>query len=103
MADLAVHFGERVRHLRGSLGLTQPRLAETIGKSVEWVRRIERGGASPSFETISALAKALGVAPADLFSDQPIRRSEQLAGVIEGLSGEQAAWLAEGARLLRKQ
>lgn len=102
MAELAKHFGQRVRSLRAGLGLSQARLAETIGKSVEWVRRIELGRASPSFETISALAKALGVSPAELFGDQPVRRSGQLLGLLEGLTDEQAAWLTEGARLLHR-
>jgi transcriptional regulator with XRE-family HTH domain len=102
MADLAIQFGQRVKALRLSLGLSQPRLAESIGKSVEWVRRIELGRASPSFETISALAGALGVTPGHLFGDQPVNRAEQFLGVLDGLTAEQAAWLAEGARLLRR-
>jgi len=102
MADLAIEFGLRVKALRVSLGLSQQRLAEAIGKSVEWVRRIEAGRASPSFETISALAAALGVAPSQLFGDPPVKPAEQLLGLLEGLTAEQAAWLSEGARLLRK-
>lgn len=102
MADLAKQFGQRVKSLRVGLGLSQQRLAETIGKSVEWVRRIELGRASPSFETISALARALGVEPGQLFGDLPVKRAEQLVGVLESLTAEQAAWLAEGARLFRK-
>jgi transcriptional regulator with XRE-family HTH domain len=102
MADLAAHFGERVKLLRSNLGLTQSGLAEGIGMSVEWVRRIELGRASPSFETISALARALGVSPADLFGEATVSRPSQLLGVLDGLTQEQAAWLAEGARLLLK-
>lgn len=101
MADLATQFGERVRRLRGNLGLTQARLAEAIGTSVEWVRRIEQGKGAPSFDTIAALATALGVAPADLFGGHSIERSDQIAGVLARLTDEQAAWLAEGARLLQ--
>lgn len=101
MAELAEQFGAQVKLLRSGLSMTQPQLAEAIGMSVEWVRRIEQGQASPSFDTISALAKALGVSPADLFGGQRVARSDQLAALLEGLTEKQAAWLAEGARLLQ--
>lgn len=77
MAGLAKSFGQQVR-LRSNLGLTQFQLAEAIDMSVEWVRRIENGGASPSFDTISALAKALRARPADLFADAALQPASRL-------------------------
>lgn len=101
MADLATTFGRRVRELRTGLKMTQPQLAEMIDMSVEWVRRIENGGASPSFDTISALAKALHVPPANLFTDGEVRVGSRVATVAENLSDAELAWLLEGVSLLR--
>jgi transcriptional regulator with XRE-family HTH domain len=55
---LQVSFGKRVRSLRRSNDFTQEQLAATIGCSTEYISRIERGLASPSFEILSALANA---------------------------------------------
>jgi transcriptional regulator with XRE-family HTH domain len=47
--------------------LTQERLAETTGISVEFLSNIERGINAPSFETIEKLAKVLNVSYHELF------------------------------------
>lgn len=60
-------FGLRVRSIRVSRKLTQEELAEEAGLSPEYVSRIERGKASPSFETIISIASALGVELSTLF------------------------------------
>ena len=100
MVDLEKSFGRRVRELRTGAGMTQPQLAEAIDMSVEWVRRIENGGASPSFDTISALAKALHVRPEDLFAEKSPTPAARLTLAMQGLSDEEVAWLLEGAQLL---
>ncbi len=102
MARLEHIFGKRVRELRTGIGMTQPQLAEAIGMSVEWVRRIEKGGASPSFETITALAKALNVRPQNLFGEVSPPLTSRIALAVHGLSEEQVAWLIDGARLLQQ-
>jgi transcriptional regulator with XRE-family HTH domain len=102
MARLEETFGKRVRELRTGIGMTQPQLAEAIDMSVEWVRRIENGGASPSFETITALANALDVRPQDLFGDASPPLASRIAVAVQGLSEEQVAWLIDGARLLQQ-
>ncbi|GAA0587138.1 helix-turn-helix domain-containing protein [Rhizomicrobium electricum] len=102
MARLEHIFGKRVREMRIGLGMTQPQLAEAIDMSVEWVRRIEQGGASPSFETITALAKALNVRPQDLFGETSPPLASRISAAVQGLSEEQVAWLIDGARLLQQ-
>lgn len=64
---LRINFGRRVRSLRGLNNLTQEKLAEKASISPEYVGKIERGEASPSFKVITSLAKALRVRPVDLF------------------------------------
>jgi transcriptional regulator with XRE-family HTH domain len=61
-------FGNRVRGLRGQLGLTQEQLAERASISVDFLSLIERGKNSPSFENLDGLADALGVTVAQLFT-----------------------------------
>lgn len=60
-------FGVRLRELRESKGLTQQDLAGLIHLSTEYISRIERGVASPSFETLAKLSTALLVSPDALF------------------------------------
>ncbi|MDZ7969213.1 MAG: helix-turn-helix domain-containing protein [Nostoc sp. DedSLP03] len=54
-------FGSRVRHLREEKAITQERLAELIGKTIEHVSLLERGERSPSFEVILETANALNI------------------------------------------
>jgi PAS domain S-box-containing protein len=65
--DFGHIFGRRLRHLRRLCGLTQARLAELSGVSLEHCNKIERGAAAPSLAVIEAFCLALGVGPATLF------------------------------------
>jgi len=104
MAELAKLFGIRVRALRTECGFTQVELAERAHLSEEWIRRIELGNASPSFPAIEALAAALGVAYAELFTADPPRTGDaRLVAAMDGLDEEAVRWLISGARLLRRR
>ncbi|MEW5727276.1 MAG: helix-turn-helix transcriptional regulator [Pseudomonadota bacterium] len=54
-------FGANVRQLRRQRGLSQATLAERADISVDMVGRIERGQASPSFDTVEAIAGVFSV------------------------------------------
>lgn len=54
---------------RQSPPMSQAKLAEAIGKSVQTVNTIESGKSWPDHATIHAIAKALGVEETDLFND----------------------------------
>ena len=102
MAELAKLFGARVRALRAERRFSQAELAERAGLSEEWIRRMERGQASPSFQTIQSLAEALGAHAHEFFVEGVASAaSERLAAAGEGLNEDQVAWLLNGARLLR--
>jgi len=60
-------FGERIRTLRQSRGLSQERLADLAGVHRTYLSSLERGERNVSLDNIYALAEALGVSPADLF------------------------------------
>ncbi len=100
MAQLAKLFGDMVRGYRTNLSLTQAQLADAAGVSEEWVRRIERGEASPSFDTIESLSKALKAAPAELFGGKPLaqpttaRALNQLLAMLSGRSNDELRWIA---------
>lgn len=64
---LSASFGRRIRYLRRRRGLTQEQLAELSEVSPEYISKIERGAASPSFTVIALIARALRVQPVDLF------------------------------------
>jgi transcriptional regulator with XRE-family HTH domain len=61
-----VRLGERIRDERRRRGFTQAELAETLNLSVAYVSLIERGGRNPSFTTVVAIARALGVSAAHI-------------------------------------
>jgi transcriptional regulator with XRE-family HTH domain len=65
--ELKKSFGRRVRSVRQLRDLTQEQLAEMAKISPEYVGKIERGRASPSFNSIAHLASALEVDPRILF------------------------------------
>ncbi len=102
MAELAKLFGLRLKALRSERGFTQVDLAERASLSEEWIRRIERGDASPSFYTIEALATALSVAYTEFFGDTPTAPEGRLGAALEGLDEDAVRWLVNGARLLRR-
>ena len=66
-------FGRRIRSLRKLRDFTQEDLAEATSLSAEYISKIERGLASPSFDVIARFATALQVDPLDLFDFSELR------------------------------
>lgn len=63
-----ISFGQHVRLLRNRLGITQEEVAHRAGVHVTYLSGIERGVRNPSLKNIRALARALGVPTASLFT-----------------------------------
>jgi transcriptional regulator with XRE-family HTH domain len=61
----------RLRLLREQAGLTQAQLAQRAGLHLSAVTRIEQGLRSPTLDSASALASALGVKVDDLLAPMP--------------------------------
>ena len=55
------NFGPQLRELRKARGLTLQKLAAEIGKTAGFISQIERGLAQPSYATLQALVRVLGV------------------------------------------
>jgi len=64
-------IGANLQRLRGMRGLTQEAAAEAAGLSRAAYRNLETGLSEPRASTLVALAKALGVSPADLLLPAP--------------------------------
>ena len=58
----------RVQQLRRQAGITQEKLAELAGLSVDGIRKIEGRRATPSLETLYKISKALRMEPVDFMS-----------------------------------
>jgi transcriptional regulator with XRE-family HTH domain len=67
--ELVKRFGNRLREVRLSRGMTQAELAEKAEVSPAYVGRLERGGATPGIDLVGRLAKALGTTLADLLPE----------------------------------
>lgn len=63
-----VAFGLRVRQLRLARGISQEHLAELAQVHRTYMSSVERGQRNVGLENIYAIAEALGVDAADLFS-----------------------------------
>ena len=59
-------LGQRVRRLRNTAGLSQDALARAAGIGRVTLVRLEKGGQTPRFKTLEAIARALGVGVSDL-------------------------------------
>ena len=64
--DLLRKFGQRITHLREQQGLTIDELAVRSGVGVEEIALIERGEVDFQVTVVYALARGLGVKPAQL-------------------------------------
>ncbi len=62
-------LGKRIRELRLAAGLTQAELATRTGIHRPNIARVEAGRHTPSLETLTRVAAAIGVAPATLFNN----------------------------------
>jgi transcriptional regulator with XRE-family HTH domain len=58
-SDIRVQFGNRVRRLRKSKGLTQLELAELLGVGRSYLSQIESGKRDPGLRLIKSIADGL--------------------------------------------
>jgi phage repressor protein C with HTH and peptisase S24 domain len=65
-----MNFGEHLKAVRKSLGLTQSEVARRLGWSPPNYARIEQGRVSPSFRSLVSIAHALDIPIAELASER---------------------------------
>jgi transcriptional regulator with XRE-family HTH domain len=64
---LKKQLGRRIAALRHDADLTQSKLAEKTGYSLEFISLVERGINAPSVDGLERIAKTLRVSVKDLF------------------------------------
>ena len=69
MSPTMVHVGGKLKKQRTRRALTQAQLAERAGVTTATVARIERDEIEPRMTTLSKLAQALEVDPAELVGE----------------------------------
>lgn len=74
--EIYERIGLAVRKRRDRIGMTQATLAELTGLSRTSVTNIERGGQALLVHQLLELARALGVSPASLLSQNRPRESD---------------------------
>ncbi|WP_291910719.1 helix-turn-helix transcriptional regulator [Chitinophaga sp. CB10] len=65
--DFLKKFGKHLQKIRKSKGISQEELANRCDFPMSQISRIERGIINTSISHVSAIAKALGVTPDELF------------------------------------
>ncbi|HET9895869.1 MAG TPA: helix-turn-helix domain-containing protein [Streptosporangiaceae bacterium] len=71
-------FGQRLRHVRRSRGMTLSDLGERVGRAPSVLSLLENGRREPKLSLIEALASALGVPVDELMRHEPPSRRAQL-------------------------
>lgn len=61
-----MHIGDKIRHRRIELNMTQRQVAKLAGISISFLSDIERGRSNPSLENTLKLGKALGLPIAEV-------------------------------------
>src|SRR4051812_14212524 len=89
------NFGERVRRLRETQGVTLKQLAQLSGLSDRYIIQVEQGAANPSLETVLSLARALQISVTVLLPDdaksqtaEPSGPTRKILSLLEGRSSE---------------
>lgn len=102
MRDIKREFGRRLRKYRLDKGMTQARLAEKGGLSLDMIGRLERGQAAPSFTTIGKLCDILAVPPEALFggrfryeisTNEQDARLQEICDMLTELNATDLRWI----------
>lgn len=78
-----VTFGQRLRHLRRTRGLTLSELGGRVGRAPSQLSLLENGKREPKLSLLTALAQTLAVSVEELLSRQPPSRRAQLEIAVE--------------------
>ena len=63
---IVARFGQRLREIRASRGMTQANLAEAAQVTISYITRLESGTSAPGIDLVARFALALGTEIADL-------------------------------------
>jgi transcriptional regulator with XRE-family HTH domain len=63
---LLTKLGQRIREIRIEKGITQAKLAHSLGKDQQSIQRLEAGNINPSYYYLHEIAIGLGTSVAEL-------------------------------------
>lgn len=86
-----VHLGARLRALRVAAGLTQAELARRTGINRPNIARVEAGRHTPSLETLSRLASAIGVPTTRVLEGDQLGGASSVDSVVDSASRSAAS------------
>jgi transcriptional regulator with XRE-family HTH domain len=69
--EIVARFGQKLRELRLSRGMSQNELAFQAEVTTNYISRLEGGGAAPGIDLVARLAGSLGVSMADMLPMMP--------------------------------
>jgi transcriptional regulator with XRE-family HTH domain len=98
---LARRFGQHLRSMRQARDLTQDRLAELSGLSIDTVRRVELGSLSPSLETLQKLANGLDLSLSAMFGYFDRGGSDEVMELRDYAAGRTTRQARVAMRVLR--
>jgi transcriptional regulator with XRE-family HTH domain len=97
-------FASLLKGLRERAGLTQTRLAERAGMNQFGIARLEQGVREPTWQTVQALARALGVSCSAFESEEtPAEEPARPRGRPRKDAGPSSAEGASPAKKTRKR
>lgn len=84
MNSLQATFGNHLKALRKGREMTQEKLAESSGLSVQYLGDVERGKANPTLAILEKIGRALNIPIADLFDIENFQwQTEDLRSFIQ--------------------
>jgi transcriptional regulator with XRE-family HTH domain len=69
--EIVARFGERLREVRLSRGMSQAELARQAEVTTNYISRLEGGGAAPGIDLVARLAGSLGIPMSELLPATP--------------------------------
>jgi transcriptional regulator with XRE-family HTH domain len=69
--EIVTHFGQRLREVRLSRGMSQAELAKQAQVTTNYISKLEKGGSAAGIDLVARLATALGTTIADLLPTTP--------------------------------
>ncbi len=68
---IVARFGQRLKEIRTTRGMTQAQLAEVAQVTTSYITRLESGSSAPGIDLVARFASALGTEIADLLPTTP--------------------------------
>lgn len=108
MKEFQKAFGERLRTIRKTKGMTLEKMADKAGLSVQYIGDVERGKANPTFATVEKISEALSMKMTDLLDIEEFQATidemrQDIMAYIQRADGETLRHLYALIRLLSRQ